>query len=172
MRGMVRWGAEQKEVSGASGADEGTGLWADCAGATENRERPCSEGAKHDGWDKLTCESDRDSIKKVAARCCTGGQSFCPRTSDWGKQEYADCGLPYTWGELLHKYKDDAEMFKGGGLGKLMELDGYETWQCIRDHHCAKFAHDPWFCFVYHETKKVFTPWGHNSDLKLVENPY
>ena len=160
---------EQKEVSGASGADEGTGLWADCAGATENRERPCSEGAKHDEWDKLTCESDRDSIKKVAARCCTGGQSFCPRTSDWGKQEYADCGLPYTWGELLHKYKDDAEMFKSGGLGKLMEWDGYETWQCIRDHHCANDPLDPWFCFVYHETKKVFTPWGHNSDLKLVE---
>ena len=94
---------EQKEVSGASGADEGTGMWAECAGATENRMRPCSEGAKHDEWDKLTCESDRDSIKKVAARCCTDGQSNCPRTSDWGKQEYAHCVQPYTWGELLHK---------------------------------------------------------------------
>ena len=69
---------KQKEVSGASGADEGTGLWADCAGATENRERPCSEGAQADEWDKATCESDRDSIKKVAARCCTDGQSYCP----------------------------------------------------------------------------------------------
>ena len=69
---------EQKEVSGASGADEGTGLWAECAGATENRERPCSEGAQADEWDKATCESDRDSIKKVAARCCTDGQSYCP----------------------------------------------------------------------------------------------
>jgi hypothetical protein len=27
---------------------------------------------------------------------------------------------------------------------------------------------DPWFCFVYHETDKVFTPWGHNSQLELV----
>ena len=69
---------EQKEVSGASGADEGTGLWADRAGATENRERLCSEGAQADEWDKRTCESDRDSIKKLAARCCTDDQSYCP----------------------------------------------------------------------------------------------
>lgn len=29
-------------------------------------------------------------------------------------------------------------------------------------------ADDPWFCFVYHEQNKVFTPWGKNSQLKLV----
>ena len=69
---------EQKEVSGASGADEGTGMWAECAGATENRMRPCSEGAAHDDWDKITCESDRDRITSVAARCCSDGQSYCP----------------------------------------------------------------------------------------------
>ena len=69
---------EQKEVSGASGADEGTGMWAECAGATENRMRPCSEGAAHDDWDKITCESDRDRITSVAARCCSDGRSYCP----------------------------------------------------------------------------------------------
>ena len=72
---------EQKEVSGASGADEGTGMWAECAGATENRMRPCSEGAAHDDWDKITCESDRDRITSVAARCCSDGQSYCPPPS-------------------------------------------------------------------------------------------
>jgi hypothetical protein len=91
-----------------------------------------------------------------------------PRTSDWGNQEHAHCVQPYTWNELIQGYKDCAMVYKTGGLGQLMEVDGYETWQCIRDHYCATDPQDPWFCFVYHETNKVFTPWGHNSHLKLV----
>ena len=59
-----------------------------------------------------------------------------------------------------------------GGLGKLMEVDGYETWQCICDHSCAwESSTDPqdsWFCFLYHETNEVLTPRGPNSLLKLV----
>ena len=47
-----------------------------------------------------------------------------------------------------------------------MEDDGYETWQCLRDHYCATDITGPWFCFVYHETNKVFTPWGHNSQAR------
>jgi hypothetical protein len=31
------------------------------------------------------------------------------------------------------------------------------------DHFCG----DPVFCWVYHETNKVFTPWGPNSELLL-----
>ena len=78
----------------------------------------------------------------------------------------------YLYGNQLdhqdHLRAADGTQFKTGGLGLLMEEEGYETWQCIRDHFCATDAADPWFCFVYHETRKVFTPWGHNSQLKLV----
>ena len=60
------------------------------------------------------------------------------------------------------------ELIEGDGIGLLREEEGHETWQCIRDHYCAADIENPWFCFVYHETRKVFTPWGHNSQLKLV----
>ena len=72
------------------------------------------------------------------------------RTKDWGKPEYARCVQPYTWYELLHGYKNSTVAFKMGGLGKLLEKGGYETWQCFSDHYCAADANDPWFCFVYH----------------------
>jgi hypothetical protein len=38
----------------------------------------------------------------------------------------------------------------------------YESWVCM-EHFCG----DPVFCWVYHETNKVFTPWGPNSELLL-----
>ena len=53
----------------------------------------------------------------------------------------------------------------------ILQVEGYETWQCIRDHECATDLSDPWFCFVYHETNKVFTPWGPNAQLKLFSTP-
>ena len=87
------------------------------------------------------------------------------RSKDWGKPEYKRCVQPRSWQELLQGDNTD---FKTGGLGLLAEENGYETWQCLRDHLCATDAADPWFCFVYHETRKVFTPWGHNSELNLV----
>ena len=87
------------------------------------------------------------------------------RSKDWGKPEYKRCVQARSWKELI---EGDGTQFKTGGLGLLMEEEGYETWQCIRDHYCATDAADTWFCFVYHETDKVFTPWGHNSQLKLV----
>jgi hypothetical protein len=89
------------------------------------------------------------------------------RSKDWGKPEYDHCVQAHSWKELIQGNKTGAVTFKMGGLGLLMEADGYETWQCIRDHYCATDTQNPWFCFVYHETDKVFTPWGHNSQLKL-----
>ena len=92
-----------------------------------------------------------------------------PRTSDWGRPEYEHCVQPYTWSEIIRGSKD---MVKTGGLGNLVEVNGYETWQCIGDHPCAwEFSTDPqdsWFCFVYHEPNGVFIPWGPNSLLKLL----
>ena len=90
------------------------------------------------------------------------------RSKDWGKKGYGKCVQALSWEELIQGDETGTVTFKMGGLGVLMEEDGYETWQCIRDHYCATDAADPWFCFVYHETDKVFTPWGHNSQLKLV----
>ena len=90
------------------------------------------------------------------------------RSKDWGKSEYDHCEQALSWQELIQGDKTGTVTFKMGGLGVLMEERGYETWQCIRDHYCATDIQNPWFCFVYHETRKVFTPWGHNSQLKLV----
>ena len=97
--------------------------------------------------------------------CATSG----PRTSDWGKVEFDHCVQPYTWSEITRASKDLA---RTGGLGKLLQVNGFETWLCVCDHSCAlEFSTDPqdsWFCFVYHEANDVFTPWGPNSLLKLV----
>jgi len=87
---------------------------------------------------------------------------------DWGKPEYVHCVQPYTWHELVYGYKNGSVTFKMGGLGKMLENRGYETWQCFPDHYCAADTNNPWFCFVYHETAKVFTPWGENAQLQLV----
>jgi len=93
--------------------------------------------------------------------------------ADWGDAQHAHCVQPYSWDELLHGYKDKniSTSFKMGGLGKLVEEDGYETWLCFKDHFCAVEPTNPWFCFVYHETNQVFTPWGENNQLKLVPVP-
>jgi len=88
---------------------------------------------------------------------------------DWGRSEYAHCVQPYSWRELVNGYKNGSGPFKAGGLGRLLEDGGYETWQCLRDHYCAVDPDDLWMCFVYHETDKVFTPWGENSRLKLIQ---
>ena len=48
-----------------------------------------------------------------------------------------------------------------------MGYQGYETWVCVHDHPCATMEGD-YFCFVYHEARNEFTPWGENKDLHLV----
>jgi len=92
--------------------------------------------------------------------------------ADWGNAKYDRCKQTYSWSEIIHGYKNmnRSTFMKMGGLGKLMELDGYETWQCFIDHNCSVEPGN-WFCFVYHETNRVFTPWGENSQLKLVPEP-
>ena len=75
-------------------------------------------------------------------------------------QTYAHCKQLLSWPELM---QDNKVSIKTGGLGSLLEVNAYESWLCVEDHACG----DPWFCFVYHETMDVFTPWGTNSDLRL-----
>ena len=77
-------------------------------------------------------------------------------TKNWGKPGYSHCEQPYVWRELVYCYKDNKVHLKAGGLGKLFEHGGYQTWVCIQDHFCG----DPWFCWVYHETKEIFTQWS------------
>ena len=100
----------------------------------------------------------------------SGYPSPAATQADWGDAHHAHCVQPYSWDELLHGYKDKniSTSFKMGGLGKLVEEGGYETWLCFKDHFCAVDPTNPWFCFVYHETNQVFTPWGENNQLKLV----
>ena len=53
-------------------------------------------------------------------------------------------------------------------VGKRLEPGGYQTWVCLLDDHpCG----DPHYCWVYHETDKVFMPWGTNTELGLVPGP-
>jgi len=86
-------------------------------------------------------------------------------TKVWGGPEYAPCQQPYSWHEIVHGYMGNKFTVKAGGLGTLFESGGYQTWMCIKDHFCG----DPWFCWVYHETNKIFTPWGTNSKLRLIQ---
>ena len=87
-----------------------------------------------------------------------------PGRKDWGRPGHSHCVQPYTWDELSKGYKDKYIPYKVGGLGKLLEPDGYETWVCLLDDHpCG----DPHYCWVYHETDKVFTAWGTNTELGL-----
>ena len=67
---------------------------------------------------------------------------------------------------LYQGYKEREVAFRTGGLGRHMQEDVYESWVCM-DHFCG----DPVFCWVYHETEKVFTPWGTNSELLLITVP-
>ena len=83
---------------------------------------------------------------------------------DWGRPLRAT----YTWDELVDGYKDRYIPYKIGGLGKRLEPGGYQTWVCLLDDHpCG----DPHYCWVYHETDKVFMPWGTNTELGLVPGP-
>ena len=89
-------------------------------------------------------------------------------TVTWRDPKYALCVQPYTWGQLMQGYKDGTLTFRSGGMGSLFEKDGYEAWLCLKDHYCATDHANPFFCFVYHETKQEWTPWGRNTDLQLV----
>ena len=63
----------------------------------------------------------------------------------------------------IQGYKEREIIFRTGGLGRHMQEDVYESWVCM-DHYCG----DPVFCWVYNEIDKVFTPWGTNSELRLI----
>jgi len=88
------------------------------------------------------------------------------RTKNWGTPGYTHCDQPYSWRELVYGYKDNKVPVKSGGLGKFLDHGGYQTWVCINHHFCG----DPYFCWVYHEMNKVFTPWGTNGELQLVKS--
>ena len=89
-------------------------------------------------------------------------------TATWRDPKYALCVQPYTWGQLMQGYKDGTLTFRTGGMGGLLEEDGYESWLCLKDHYCVIDHTNPFFCFAYHETKQEWTPWGSNTDLQLV----
>ena len=95
----------------------------------------------------------------------SGFLSFLNQTMIWGRATHLYCEQPYSWTEILRGPNNNMLTFKVGGLGKLLERNGYETWVCIKGHLCG----DPYFCWVYHETNKIFTPWGTNSELGLVK---
>ena len=119
-----------------------------------------------------------EHLQASASRTCADGGMEPEMRRDlreWGSDEYDHCEQPFSWSELLAAYKagerrsaQDAHgaydiTFKSGGLGKKLDKGGYMTWVCIKDHFCG----DPYFCWVYHETRKVFTPWGTARELRL-----
>jgi len=119
-----------------------------------------------------------NEMKHVTIRSHDNYPSPAATHADWGAEIFNKCIQPYSWSKLRSGYKsmNSSMSFKTGGLGKLLEQDGYETWLCLSDHYCAieGMAENPtnsWFCFVFHETTQTFTPWGENSRLKLVPLP-
>jgi len=56
--------------------------------------------------------------------------SITATQADWGRPEYAHCVQPYSWAELIHGDKDKnmSTLFEMGGLGKLLEVNGYEKY--------------------------------------------
>ena len=118
-------------------------------------------------WWRLFVNSKSD-IRRKAQKSAVEHKSQKTRAwLQWGAHEYARCEQPYSWKELSAMYKNGSRIFKTGGLGRLLEEDGYESWLCLRDHYCARDSGD-YFCWVYHESYEVFTPWGENSLLELV----
>ena len=108
---------------------------------------------------------------------CTTGDMETEMRRDmrgWGSPEYNHCGQPFSWDELLSAFKSGKRRvgqdevfdvkFKSGGLAHLSNEGGYHTWICIKDHFCG----DPYFCWVYHETREAFTPWGTARELRLL----
>ena len=95
-----------------------------------------------------------------------GKRTLVARTGE--DSGHSHCVQPYTWDELVDGYKDKYIPYKMGGLGKRLEPGGYQTWVCLLDDHpCG----DPHYCWVYHETDKVFMLWGTNTELELVPGP-
>ena len=87
----------------------------------------------------------------------------------WGSTAYAHCYQPFSWKQLKETSKDD---FKAGGLGKLTQPNGYNLWVCLHNRVTSSHVHcgDPFFCWLYHETHEVFTPWGPNSVVRAVNS--
>ena len=155
------------------------GTYAHASGSTDPADcLPCPSGSTSKAGSS-ECQCDAGYFGDGITNCtpCPSGSSApagstsmgncSDRINDWGSPEHAQCIQPDSWTELLEEINNGT--VKTGGLGKLMEIHGYETWQCLLFHSCATDPRDPWFCFVYHETNKVFTPWGQNARLKLVE---
>ena len=106
-------------------------------------------------------------VEKIVYQSCED-DPMGNRTKNWGRSGHSHCHQPYSWTELIKGYKDSVVPYKVGGLGKLLEPHAYETWVCLEDAPCG----DPQYCWVYHETNKVFTPWGTNGELRLVTSSY
>ena len=85
-------------------------------------------------------------VEQIVLKLCEEDASAGNRTNSWGRPGYVHCEQSYSWGEVLHGYKDSNIATKVGGLGKLLVRCGYETWICILDN----FRGDPYFCLVYH----------------------
>ena len=57
--------------------------------------------------------------------------------SPWGQPDYDHCVQHYSWSELLQGLQSQTISYKTGGLGALLEVRGYKTGQCSRDHGCV-----------------------------------
>ena len=137
----------------------------------------CQDSESHGGWEPRGNRSSCMGFFDKSGHPVDDAKMSHP----WGKASFAHCHQPFSWRQMNKNMSKD--VFKTGGLGTLMEMDGYETWVClhssiIRPHWNPRCPHtglvatvDPWFCWVYHETREEFTPWGPNSRVKLFDPP-
>ncbi|KAJ1472131.1 REJ domain-containing protein [Baffinella frigidus] len=92
------------------------------------------------------------------------GWSHFPR---WGQDSSVSaCSLNATWVDVILR----ARLPAVGGLGPLSEMPRFQVWLCEEGHACANGT-SAFFCFVFDEEKRVFVPWGPDSQLRLVDRP-
>ena len=96
--------------------------------------------------------------------------TWLPDTSSvppWNQLQYKFCQPLFdSWADMRRRLDEGSLVIKTGGLGKLMVLEEYEAWVCVRDDACA-LGGDDFFCYVFNEATSVFVPWDQNSKLKL-----
>ena len=96
--------------------------------------------------------------------------TWLPDTSSvppWNQLQYKSCQPLFdSWADMRRRLDEGSLVIKTGGLGKLMVLEEYESWVCVRDDACA-LGGDDFFCYVFNEATSLFVPWDQNSKLKL-----
>jgi len=112
----------------------------------------------------ILCDAEVEPVRLdcSAAACAVPAPTYVNETLRCTRPPVVgpSCDTDVTWAELLASGE-----FHAGGLGDLMEEDGFESWMCMA-HSCTR-APDL-ACYKYNEGAHFFEYWDTNSVLGLV----